>query len=83
MVLIDPAADLSAALALFAPVAAGVVAHRVRALDVHGEGGVEILLGGRRQHPVTGDAGVVHDDVQPAEFVDRPIDERTAGLPSR
>src|SRR5262249_18393248 len=39
--------------------------------QVHGDDGVPLLVGHVEQHPVAGDPGVVHDDVQPAQPVGR------------
>ena len=44
-------------------------------LEVHGDDGVELVLAGVGEHPVAHDARVVHQDVEPAERVDRGLDE--------
>ena len=51
-----------------------MVHHQPRALEVHVQDQVEVLLGHRHQHAVAQDSGVVHDPVQVAEFVDRLLD---------
>ena len=63
--------DRLAGLGLLAPVGGGVAARGERALEVDGDDGVPLLLGHVGEHAVAQDAGVVDDDVEVAERVDR------------
>jgi hypothetical protein len=56
-------------------------AKRERALQVHLDDRVPLLLGHREQHAVTEDAGVVDQHVQTAERVDRLGDEALGPVP--
>ncbi len=44
-------------------------------LEVDGDDGVELLFAGVGEHPVADDAGVVDQDVEPAEGVDGGLDQ--------
>ena len=45
------------------------------ALEVDSDDGVELFLAGVGEHPVADDAGIVDQDVEPAERVDRGLDQ--------
>ena len=66
----DRPVDLGARLGLLPPVLGCVAREVERALEVHGDDAVEVLLGHRHEHPVAQDAGVVDDDVEVAERLD-------------
>ena len=76
LVLITRAAALATLLRLAAPPGAGVPERREVALEVHPDDGVPLLLGGVHQHPVAHEAGVVDQDVEAAERVDRLLHHR-------
>jgi hypothetical protein len=67
---------------LLAPVDAGVARERERALQVDADDRVDVALVHVEDHPVAQDAGVVHDDVQRAERVDRLRTMRSAAFQS-
>ena len=50
-------------------------------LEVHGDDGVELLLAGVGDHPVPHDAGVIDQDVEPAEGVDGGRDQPGGLIP--
>ena len=56
---------------------AGVARDAEVSLQVDTLDGVPLLLGTRHEHAVAHEAGVVHDDVEAAEGVDRGLHERT------
>src|SRR5262249_30573847 len=58
-----------------APVRRSVAGRRKVALEVHGDNGIPLVLGHVHEHPVAEDPGVVDEDVEPAELVDRLPDE--------
>ena len=72
----DPGRALAALLGLGAPVGAGVPQRREVPLEVHPDHRVPLLLGGVDEHPVADEAGVVDQDVEPAEGVDRLLHHR-------
>jgi hypothetical protein len=59
----------------------GPAARPERALQVHGDDRVPLLLGHVDEHAVAQDAGVVDDRVQVAERLDRGVDEALRALP--
>ena len=73
--------DVFAGLAERPPVLHRVMAHREMALEVHLDHRVPFGLGDVEAHRVAQDAGVVHDDVEPAELVDRLLHERAPRRP--
>jgi hypothetical protein len=77
----DAGVDLAAGLRAVAPVRAGVARGAEVALQVNAHDGVPLLFRGADEHPVADEAGVVHDDVEAAERVDRRGDEAAAALP--
>ena len=56
---------------------------RERALQVHRYDSVEVCLGHGEKHLVADDAGIVHDDVEPAVLLHRPLDQGLGRLPVR
>ena len=76
---LDRPADL---LALVAPVGRGVARGRERALQVHLDHGIPLALVHVGEHAVAQDAGVVDEDVEPAEMRDRRVDHRLGALPA-
>jgi hypothetical protein len=54
----------------------GVARRREVALEVDADHAVPLVLGHVHEHPVAGDAGVVDEDVEAAELVDRLPDHR-------
>ena len=60
-----------AGLGLGPPVAGGVAQRGEVALEVHADDRVPLLLASVDEHPVAQEAGVVDEDVEPAEGVDR------------
>ncbi len=75
----DPAADRLARLGAVAPVGGGVVQRTERALEVDVDDRVPLLLGHVDDHPVAQDPGVVDEDVELAEVVDRLLDQLARG----
>ncbi len=75
-VLITRATALATLLGLAAPPGAGVPQRREVALEVDPDDGVPLLLGGVHQHPVADEPGVVDQDVETAEGVDRLLHHR-------
>ncbi len=73
----DAPAHVLARLRLLAPVRGGVLRRREVALEVDGDDGVPLLLGHVHEHPVAEDPGVVDEDVEAAELVDRLLDHAT------
>ncbi len=73
------ASGVLARLRLRAPVGRSVPHGGEVALEVNGGDGVELLFAGVGEHAVPDDARVVDQNVQPAERVDRRLDE-TLGL---
>ena len=74
---------LAPGLHLLPPVGRGPPARRERALEVHLDDRVPLLLGHVGEHPVPQDAGVVDHDVQVAERLDRGVDQPLGALPRR
>ncbi len=79
----DPGVDLVAGLGAVAPVGGGVARRGEGALEVDLDDGVPLRLGHVREHAVAEDAGVVDEDVEAAEGVDRLLDQRARRRPSR
>ena len=75
-------ASLAAAgLVLLAPVGGGPAGGGEVALEVDGDDGVPLVLGHVDDHPVAQDAGVVDEDVEVAERLDRRVDQPLGALP--
>ncbi len=75
------AALATTGLVLLAPVGGGPPAGGEVTLEVHGDDRVPFGLGHVDEHPVTQDAGIVHQDVEIAERFDRGVDEALCTLP--
>ena len=71
----DAALHLVARLRALAPVRGGVARGGEVALQVHGDHVVPLRLGHVHDHPVAEDPRVVDEDVEPAEVVDRLLDQ--------
>ena len=71
----------AAGLGLLAPVRGGPAARGEVALEVHAHDVVPLRLGHVDEHAVAQDAGVVDEDVEVAERVDRRVDEPLGALP--
>ena len=73
--------DRRAGLRLRPPVLGGVPGRCEVALQVHADHRVPLVLARREEHAVAHEARVVHEDVEPAEGVDRGLHERARALP--
>src|SRR5690606_29972380 len=77
----DAAVDLLAGLRLLAPVGSSPPGGGEGALEVDLDDEVPLLLGHVGEHAVAEDAGVVDEDVETAEGLDRLVDHALGGFP--
>ena len=79
----DPSVVGLAALRTLAPVRRGEARDAEGALEVDLDNRIPLFFGHVHEHPVAQDAGVVHDDVEATEVVDRLLDDVAGALPGR